>query len=127
MKIVKWFFLCAGLLFVGVATGASVRLFAASAPKSIDYVDVVTIILASLSVLLTVLGLGFAVLAVIGWATFESKLRDNSFRYFAEQLGRDGPLRRELESLLVQISLEGVESAKDETPPKNEIEGDYVE
>ena len=77
--------------------------------------------------MLTALGQVFPVLADVGWATFRIKSKRNSFRYFAEQLGSDGPLRRELESLLVQISLEGVESAKEEAPPKADKEGEYVE
>ncbi len=127
MKAIKWLLFGGGILLLGMAIGATTRLFVSTAPNTIDYVDVVTIILAALSVMLTVLGLGFAVLAVVGWATFESKLRDNSFRYFADQLGTDGPLRRELESLLVQISLQGVESAKEELPPKAGEEDEYVE
>jgi hypothetical protein len=97
-----------GLVVFVVAASALLR---ESAPTEIKYTDVVVIVLTALSLMVTILGVGLAVMAVIGWATFESKLRDSSFSYFAEQLGKDGPLRRELESLLIEISLKGVEKA----------------
>lgn len=102
-------------IFIVVGT----QLVREGAPTDIKYTDVVVIVLTALSLMVTILGVGLAVMAVVGWATFESKLRDSSFSYFAEQLGKDGPLRRELESLLVEISLKGVEKA----PSQQEAEG----
>lgn len=101
-------------------------LLAEAAPAEIKYTDVVVIVLTALSLMITILGIGLAVMGVIGWATFESKLRDSSLSYFAEQLGKDGPLRRELESLLIEISLKGVEKAPPQASESNQ-EGEYVD
>jgi hypothetical protein len=102
------------------------RLIAGSAPAEIKYTDVVVIVLTALSLMITILGIGLAVMGVIGWATFESKLRDSSLTYFAEQLGKDGPLRRELESLLIEISLKGIDKAPPQTD-EGKQEGEYVD
>lgn len=134
MKLGKAIWYVAGLLMVvalGLFIATASRLLASAAPSAIDFVDVVVIVLAALSIMITVLGIFIALLGVVGWATFEAKLRDSSLDYFKEQLGRDGPLRQELESLLVEISLEGVERATP-TPPEsgglNDAgEGEYVE
>jgi hypothetical protein len=85
------------------------QLMVRHAPTEIDYNDLLIIVLTVLSIMITVLGLGLAVVGVIGWATFEAKLKDNSFKYFANELGKDGQLRREFEALLTEISLRGVE------------------
>lgn len=85
----------------------------------IRYVDLIAIVLTALAVMLTALGIFLAALAVIGWATFEAKLKASSLDYFSSQLGKDGPLRRELETLLEEMSLSGVEKDKpaEPTPP----------
>ncbi|MFL6844509.1 MAG: hypothetical protein ACJ8ER_06475 [Allosphingosinicella sp.] len=85
---------------------------------SVSYADFLVIVLTALAIMITVLAIFLAALGIIGWATFEAKLRDTSLAYFTSQLGKDGPLRSELEALLVQISLSGVE--KRDTPPKTE-------
>lgn len=85
---------------------------------AVSYADLLMIVLSALSIMITVLAIFLASLGVIGWATFEAKLRDTSLEYFTSQLGKDGPLRSELEALLVEISLSGVE--KRETPPATE-------
>jgi hypothetical protein len=88
----------------------------ANSVGDVRYIDLIAIVLSALAVMLTALGIFLAALAVIGWATFESKLKASSLEYFTSQLGRDGPLRRELETLLVEMSLSGVE--KDKPPPQ---------
>ena len=127
VRAVKWFFAFGGLLLLGALVGVASHLFVNTAPKDISYADLVVIVLTALAVMLAILGLGLAALTIVGWATFEAKLRDNSFSYFAEQLGKDGPLRRELETLLVEISLQGIQSAESEEAPSEDEEGDYVE
>ncbi len=76
---------------------------------NIKYIDLIAVVLSALSVMITVLGIFLAALAIIGWATFETKLRDSSLNYFTSQLGEGGALRKELEALLVDISLKGVQ------------------
>lgn len=133
MKVLKWIAALSGvavlLLFAIVLSQLMVR----HAPPKIEYFDLLMIILTVLSVMITGLGLGLAVLGVIGWATFEAKLRDHSFSYFAAELGRDGKLRRELEGLIIETSLKGVESL-DPTQTKQtagevdpEGDGEYVD
>lgn len=128
-KAVRFLLISLGVLVsIGliVFSLAASRLLAESAPPVIRYTDVVVIVLTALSLMITMLGIGLAVMGVIGWATFESKLRDSSLTYFAEQLGKDGPLRRELESLLIEISLQGVEKAPSQSDDGKQ-EGEYVD
>jgi hypothetical protein len=99
------------ILTFAILVVAGSRIIVSAAPAKIEYVDVVTIVLAALSIMITVLGIFIAILGVVGWATFESKLKDTSLQYFREQLSQGSPLRAEFEKLLVQISLEGVEKA----------------
>ncbi|QYE33980.1 hypothetical protein KZX46_14270 [Polymorphobacter sp. PAMC 29334] len=81
----------------------------------IRYIDLISVVLTALSIMITVLGLFIAVLGVIGWATFESKLRDSSISYFTAQLAKDGPLRKEIEQLLVDVSLRGVDGTSEQS------------
>jgi magnesium-transporting ATPase (P-type) len=74
----------------------------------IRYVDLISIILTALSIMITIFGLFLAVLGVIGWATFESKLRANSLSYLTAELSKEGKLRKEFEAILTEISLRGV-------------------
>lgn len=80
----------------------------------IRYVDLISIVLTALSIMITILGLFGAALGVIGWATFESKLRDNSFSYLTAELSKDGKLRKEFETILTEISLRGVRPEESE-------------
>lgn len=61
-----------------------------------------------------------AAAGVIGWSTMESKLKSHSVEYFSEQLAKDGPLRKELEQLIVDVASSGIERLKapqaEETP-----------
>lgn len=132
MKILKWAAALLGvaiLLLFGIVLS---QLMVAHAPPKIAYFDLLMVILTVLSVMITGLGLGLAVLGVIGWATFEAKLRDHSFSYFAAELGKDGKLRREFEALIIETSLKGVESvdppeqkAAEQKGPKGD--GEYVD
>jgi hypothetical protein len=106
---------------VAVATTLGMHLFQGPLfheSYQVSYADFLVIVLTALAVMITVLAIFLAALGVIGWATFEAKLRDTSVDYFTSQLGKDGPLRRELEGLLVEISLTGV--GKPEAPPATE-------
>jgi hypothetical protein len=126
--IVLWTLALLTILALAIFIVVGSHLLREAAPAEIKYTDVVVIVLTALSLMVTILGIGLAVMAVIGWATFESKLRDSSFSYFAEQLGKDGPLRRELESLLVEISLQGVDKAPQEQEPEGPVlDGEYVD
>jgi hypothetical protein len=131
MKVFKWIaagFAIAVLLLLTVVLG---QLMVAHAPPKIEYFDLLMVVLTMLSIMITVLGLGLAVLGVIGWATFEAKLRDHSFSYFATELGKEGKLRRELEALIVETSLKGVESVDESSAPAStppaEGDGEYVD
>jgi|tagenome__1003787_1003787.scaffolds.fasta_scaffold19800887_2 hypothetical protein len=117
----KRLLLVAFVAAVAVATTLAVHLFQRPLfheGYQVSYPDFLVIVLTALAVMITVLAIFLAALGVIGWATFEAKLRDTSVDYFTSQLGKDGPLRRELEGLLVEISLTGV--AKPEAPPPAE-------
>ena len=132
MRIRKAFTYAIALLVVAALLTFSIaasRIVASAAPPKIEYVDVVVIVLAALSIMITVLGIFIALLGVVGWATFESKLKDTSLDYFREQMARGGSLREEFERLLVQISLEGVERATPEAPPSDAdgADNDYVD
>lgn len=83
-----------------------------SADKDMTYSDFISIILTALGVMLTALTIFLGVLAVVGWTSIESKLRDHSISYFKDQLSSEGPLRAELEELFTEIAYEGIESYK---------------
>lgn len=82
------------------------------ADKDMTYSDFISIILTALGVMLTALTIFLGVLAVVGWTSIESKLRDHSISYFKDQLSSEGPLRAELEELFTEIAYEGIESYK---------------
>lgn len=134
MKALKWIVVGAAIASFALLTIVLSQLMVVHAPPKIEYFDLLMVVLTVLSIMITVLGLGLAVLGVIGWATFESKLRDHSFSYFASELGKDGKLRREFEALIVETSLRGVESvdAPQSQPERNspksaESDGEYVD
>lgn len=91
----------------------------------VKYIDLIAVVLSALSVMITVLGIFLAALAIIGWATFETKLRDSSLNYFTSQLGEGGALRKELEALLVDISLKGVQGQSGNADPETGPEKPY--
>jgi hypothetical protein len=82
----------------------------------VKYTDFLSITLTALGLMITVLGIFVAAAGVIGWTTLESKLRDHSLEYFAKQLEKEGPLRKELEELFAEIAYSGIEGLK--APPE---------
>ncbi len=109
-----------------LAIGASLLLIvqhAAHLPSpdnQMTYADFITIILTALGVMLTALTIFLGVLAVVGWTSIESKLRDHSMSYFKDELSSNGSLRAELEELFTEIAYEGIESYKSQQQPKQE-------
>lgn len=100
---------CFSIVLVVFLSTIVVHSFLPSQPiGEIRYIDLISVVLTALSIMITVLGLFVAALGVIGWTTFESKLRDNSFSYFTSELSKDGNLRKEFEQLLTELSLQGV-------------------
>ena len=93
------------ILLVVVVT-LVIRSYAPQQPVGeIRYIDLISIVLTALSIMITILALFIAVLGAIGWATFESKLRDNSLTYLTAELSKDGKLRKEFEAILTEMSL----------------------
>lgn len=88
------------------------------AANDIKYSDFLSITLTALGLMITVLGFFVAAAGVIGWSTLESKLRSHSVEYFAKQLEKEGPLRKELEELFADIAYTGIEGLKE--PPRDE-------
>lgn len=99
----------AAIVTLTTATTMALHSVRGTVVPNIKYIDLIAVVLSALSVMITVLGIFLAALAIIGWATFETKLRDSSLNYFTSQLGEGGALRKELEALLVDISLKGVQ------------------
>lgn len=107
----------------GAAASAAFHMFGVSLPADtvdVSYADFLSITLTALSLMITVLGIFVAAAGVIGWSTMESKLKSHSVEYFSEQLAKDGPLRKELEQLIVDVASSGIERLKapqaEETP-----------
>lgn len=88
--------------------------------KDMTYSDFISVILTALGVMLTALTIFLGVLAVVGWTSIESKLRDHSISYFKDQLSSEGPLRAELEELFTEIAYEGIESYKSQQQSNQE-------
>jgi len=86
--------------------------------NDIKYTDFLSITLTALGLMITVLGFFVAAAGVIGWSTLESKLRSHSVEYFAKQLEKEDPLRKELEELFADIAYTGIEGLKE--PPRDE-------
>lgn len=116
------------LVFVASASGALATLVihmtgaVNGAASDVSYTDFISITLTALGLMITVLGFFVAAAGVIGWATLESKLRDHSFEYFTQQLGKEGPLRKDLEKLFADIAYTGVQGLKQSN---KEEEGPY--
>jgi hypothetical protein len=115
------------VVFVAAASGvlATVVIHLIGVSKGIktdvSYTDFISITLTALGLMITVLGFFVAAAGVIGWATLESKLKEHSFGYFSEQLGKEGPLRKDLEQLFSDIAYAGIEGLKQ----TDKEEGDY--
>jgi hypothetical protein len=86
--------------------------------NDVKYTDFLSITLTALGLMITVLGFFVAAAGVIGWSTLENKLRSHSVEYFAKQLEKEGPLRKELEELFADIAYTGIEGLKE--PPRDE-------
>ncbi|UZW55407.1 hypothetical protein NUH86_00970 [Sphingobium sp. JS3065] len=114
VSVVKFFVLCMVAAAAGVAATMSLHFFhvPAGASTDVSYADFLSITLTALSLMITVLGLFLAAAGVIGWTTLESKLRSHSVDYFAQQLAKDGPLRKELEELFADIAYTGIDGLK---------------
>jgi hypothetical protein len=119
--LLKFFGFCVVAASVGALTAMLFRVIHVSAgSRSVDlsYSDFLSITLSALSLMITVLGFFVAALGVLGWTTIESKLKAHSLEYFAKQLEKDGPLRRELEQLFAESAYKGIEGLK---PPTEEV------
>lgn len=99
----------------------------ASVSRDVGYADFLSITLTALSLMITVLAIFIAAAGVFGWATWESKLKDHSIEYFAKQLEKDGPLRRELEQLFADIAYRGIEGLKKPDPSEANEERPYAD
>lgn len=103
-----------------VASAATTAVFhllpveAVVATNEMSYSDFLSVTLTALGLMLTVLGFFLAALGVVGWTTFESKLRDSSFSYLTAELSKDGKLRQEFEAILTELSLQGIRASDPE-------------
>ena len=114
-RVAKIVGLCLLAVISAAVTTVVVHLYTtggSQARADISYADFLSITLTALSILLTVVGLFLAALAVVGWTSFETKLKDHSAEYFSAQLGKNGPIRRELEDLITEIAFKGVEELR---------------
>lgn len=112
-KLLKYFALLIVVAFVSVVT--TMLLHAYGNPieaGDVTYSGFVSVVLTALSLMITILGIFAAALGVVGWNTIETKLKNHSAEFFANQLGKDGPLRTELEDIIKRIAYEGVEGLK---------------
>jgi hypothetical protein len=109
-----------GIIILVIATTLLIHtLFPLRPTKGIEYVDLITIVLSALSIMITILGLFVAALALIGWTTFENKLRDNSLSYLTSELSKEGKLRKEFETILTDLSLQGVRAEEAQQLPES--------
>lgn len=112
LKFIAFFIVAAA---AGAGASVLLHLFKTSGAgggADISYADFLSITLTALSLMVTVLGLFVAAAGVIGWSTLENKLRSHSVEYFARQLEKDAPLRKDLESLFAEIAYTGIEGLK---------------
>lgn len=92
MKLARNFLLIVVLLLTGAAlmyvieAGSSLSLMP---DKDVSHADFISIILTALGVILAALALVLGGLAVVGWATFEEKLRQNSDEFLRKRFSAD--------------------------------------
>ncbi|GGE93974.1 hypothetical protein [Sphingomonas prati] len=100
-----------GLVVFGViagAIGASLSGHFGKISYTLSYADFISILLTCLGVMLTIVTLFVGVLAVLGWASIESKLRDHSFSYIGSELEEGKPLRDMIRRTVREAVYEGV-------------------
>jgi len=116
-QLLKFLLLMMSVIVASAATTAVFHLLpveAVVATNEMSYSDFLSVTLTALGLMLTVLGFFLAALGVVGWTTFESKLRDSSFSYLTTELSKDGKLRQEFEAILTELSLQGIRASDQE-------------
>jgi phage-related minor tail protein len=81
-----------GYILANILSGSTSLTLFQSADVAISYSDLVTILLTGVTVILAALGTVIAVLAFVGWQTFEKKVHNSSHGIIADALAADGKI-----------------------------------
>jgi hypothetical protein len=105
---------------VGAATTAQFG----TSNYSLSYADFISILLTCLGVMLATLTLIVGLLAVIGWTSIETRLRDHSISYIGSELQEGKPLGELVRKAVREAVYEGVSPREEEDQPFEEQEVD---
>ena len=126
MRLLRPALLClGGLVFLaaGVALGGAVNV-SWKGEFEITPVEFVTLILASVSVLLALLTIFLAVFAFIGWRSLSDGVRDHSLTYLSSELQDGKPMFTLIRNAVVNAMYEGVQRADNEDTFDDDAQGD---
>jgi hypothetical protein len=111
------------LLATGVALGGAMNV-SWNGKFEITPVEFVTLILASISVLLALLTIFLAVFAFIGWRSLSDGVRDHSLTYLSNELQDGKPMFMLIRNAVVNAMYEGVQRAENEDLFEDNAQGD---
>ena len=89
-------------------------------PISMTYADWIAILLTAVAVIVTVL----AILAFVGWQTFDKRIRQRVVEYIKTGFSRDGDLREELAEAVERASYDIAANGKQQNDNENGEEND---
>lgn len=90
---------------------------------SISYVDFISIVLTALGVMLTAVTLFVGALAVIGWTSIETRLRNHSIEFIGSELKEDKPLGLMIRKAVRDAVYEGVLPAEEDAETEADADG----
>jgi hypothetical protein len=85
-----------------------------SDPISIEYKDLIALILTALGIMLACVTLLIGAMAIVGWASFQERVRTGVREEFKAATGKDGDLRPFLAEELAKVVLEQGDSKQSE-------------
>lgn len=103
----KWIGIASVAIVSGIAGGVVTAHFGTSA-YTLSYADFVSILLTCLGVMLAIVTLFVGLLAVLGWTSIETRLRDHSIEYIGSELQEGKPLGELVRKAVREAVYEGV-------------------
>lgn len=119
----KWLSLGSVALISGII-GASLTAHFGTSSYTLSYADFVSIMLTCLGVMLAVVTLFVGLLAVLGWTSIESRLRDHSIEFIGSELQDGKPLGELVRKAVREAVYEGVSPSVADDPFEDEIENE---
>ena len=101
----------AGLALLCVLSGVIGALLSRQFGEStyrISYVDFISIMLTSISVLMTTLAIFLAVLGVIGWNSIQNRVQDKTSQFLADEFQEGRTLYAMMENKITEIIYQGI-------------------